>query len=90
MTLTVDLFGHINMTMKPLRKSIPAGEFKAKCLSLLDEVARSGEAVVITKRGKPVAEVVPFNSRTGGSLRGSVRFHDDITGSILDQWDIEK
>jgi len=50
----------------------------------------SGEAVVITKRGKPVAEVVPFKSRTGGYLRGSVRFHDDITGSILDQWDIEK
>lgn len=38
-------------------RTIPAGEFKAKCLALMDEVARTGEAVVITKRGKPVARL---------------------------------
>ncbi len=38
---------------------IPAGEFKAKCLQLMDRVARSRESIVITKRGKPVAKLVP-------------------------------
>ena len=36
--------------------TIPAGEFKAKCLKLLDKVAEKRETLVITKRGKPVAQ----------------------------------
>jgi prevent-host-death family protein len=36
---------------------IPAGEFKAKCLQLMDQVARSRESIVSTKRGKPVAKL---------------------------------
>ncbi len=39
-------------------KAITATEFKAKCLQLLDEVQRTGEELVISKRGKPVARVV--------------------------------
>jgi|SRR5271165_527673 len=41
-------------------REIPAGEFKAKCLALIDEVNRTGHEVVITKRGKPSAKLVPF------------------------------
>ncbi|MBI4705329.1 MAG: type II toxin-antitoxin system Phd/YefM family antitoxin, partial [Deltaproteobacteria bacterium] len=44
--------------MKP--KTIAAGQFKAKCLALLDEVAEHAESYVITKRGRPVARVVPL------------------------------
>ncbi len=38
-------------------RTIPAGKFKAKCLAILDEVNSSGEPVIVTKRGKPVARV---------------------------------
>lgn len=40
-------------------REIKAGEFKAKCLKLLDEVAETGEPIVVTKHGKPVACVKP-------------------------------
>lgn len=43
-------------------KTMPASEFKAKCLALMDEVARTGEAVLITKNGKPVAQLAPAPS----------------------------
>ena len=46
-------------------RSIAAGEFKAKCLAILDEVNATGEPVIVTKRGKPVARVdVPFQSKS--------------------------
>lgn len=43
-------------------KQIPAGEFKQGCLAILDDVAKSHSEVVITKRGKPVARLVPVIS----------------------------
>ncbi len=76
------------MTMKGT-KSIPAGEFKAKCLGLLDKVARTGEPLIVTKRNKPIAKVVPIKSSSKGSLRGSVVFHGDIVGAILDKWEAD-
>src|SRR5438552_8907195 len=36
-----------------------AGEFKAECLAIMDHVSKTGESVLITKRGKPVAKLVP-------------------------------
>ncbi|HWE83364.1 MAG TPA: type II toxin-antitoxin system Phd/YefM family antitoxin [Terracidiphilus sp.] len=42
-------------------RTIAAGQFKAKCLAILDEVNESGEAVVVTKRGKPVARVTAYD-----------------------------
>lgn len=44
-------------------ETIQASEFKAKCLALLDEVARTGETIVITKHGEPVAKLVPPGRR---------------------------
>ncbi len=55
-----------------LVREIPAGEFKQHCLALLDEVANTATPIVVTKRGKPVARVVPLDE-PGASLRGSVR-----------------
>jgi prevent-host-death family protein len=46
-------------------KSIAASAFKAKCLALMDEVARTGESIVITKNGKPVAQLAPAPGRIG-------------------------
>lgn len=68
--------------------TIPAGEFKAKCLKLIDEVAETRKTLVITKRGKPVAEVIPIPSRKG-PLFGSMRGSGEITGDIISPIDVE-
>jgi prevent-host-death family protein len=70
------------MTMG-ITMEIPAGEFKAKCLQLMDQVARSGEPIVITKRGKPVAKLVPPDAsepRTPlfGYMAGTAEIRGDI------------
>lgn len=70
-------------------RSIAAGEFKAKCLELLDRVARDGDAIVVTKRGRPVAKVVPVEPRTRRPLRGSVRYLSDIVEPIGEEWTVE-
>ena len=45
-------------------KKMAAGSFKANCLAIMDEVQAKHETVVITKRGKPVAKLVPLNTET--------------------------
>jgi prevent-host-death family protein len=69
-------------------RSVAAGEFKAKCLELLDRVARDGDAIVVTKRGRPVAKVVPVEPRVQRSLRGSVRYLSDVVAAIGDEWTV--
>ena len=59
----------------------PAAEFKSKCLRILDEVQESGASVIITKRGKRVAMLVPAPSvkpRLKGLWKGRVSSHGDI------------
>jgi prevent-host-death family protein len=68
---------------------IVAGQFKAKCLALLDEVATTGQPVVVTKHGKPVAQVLPVKAATVKPLRGSVLYQKDLVAPILDEWDME-
>ena len=70
-------------------KTIPAGEFKARCLALLDRVARTGEPLIVTKRGRPVAKLVPVEREGRSNLVGSVIFHEDVVASILDSWNVE-
>jgi prevent-host-death family protein len=72
-------------------KTIPAGQFKARCLAIMDEVQAKREAVVITKRGKPVAKLVPAEKEKDdifGFLKGKVTVHGDIVGPILtpEEW----
>jgi prevent-host-death family protein len=54
-------------------RTISASEFKAKCLAMLDEVAATGEEIVVTKRGHAVARVSPVTEPE--SLRDSVTFN---------------
>jgi prevent-host-death family protein len=72
--------------------TIPAGEFKAKCLKLLDQVAEKRETLVITKHGKPVAEVrpVPEQGDFVGSMRGTGEILGDIISPIDVEWDAMK
>ena len=72
-------------------RSIAAARFKAQCLKLLDEVAETGETIVVTKRGKPVARVEPVEEPR--SLKGSVTFHvsdEELLEPILEPWDVER
>ncbi|MGO9444338.1 MAG: type II toxin-antitoxin system Phd/YefM family antitoxin [Thiobacillaceae bacterium] len=50
--------------------SVNAAEFKAKCLKLIDEVTTTRETLVITKRGKPMAKLVPIEGETPTKLFG--------------------
>ena len=75
------------MTSMAHGKTIAASEFKARCLELLDEVARTREPVVVTKRGKPVARLMPLETEHALSLEGSVRYGGDIVGPTDPDWD---
>ena len=72
------------MVMKPT--TISAARFKAECLGLLDKVARTGKPLVITKRGRPVARVVPLE-KARRTLEGSIRWQGDIVSPLNLEWD---
>lgn len=76
------------MTMK--KRMMPAGQFKAECLALLDRVADTGESVVVTKRGRAVAEVIPVRTRAPRTLRASVTVRGDVVAPVLGDWDLER
>jgi prevent-host-death family protein len=70
-----------------VRRSIPASEFKARCLALLDDVAKNGHQLVVTKRGRPVARVVPVEPPR--DLVGSVTFlvsDDELLEPLYEDW----
>jgi prevent-host-death family protein len=72
---------------------IAAGEFKAKCLKLMDEVCRTGEEIVITKRGRAVARLLPARktaTKKGyGYLKGRARILGDIIGPTGETWEAD-
>ena len=85
-----DLEGHYDVTMKPgPRRTMTAAIFKARCLKVLDDVAMHGGRVVITKRGRPVAELGPVGRQPRKSLRGSVRVYGDIVSPLDEQWEVD-
>ena len=74
--------------------TIQASEFKAKCLGLMDHVARTGETILVTKNGKPVAELRPHRpprakSFIGGD-KGKIKILGDIISPIGVEWDALK
>lgn len=72
--------------------TIGAGEFKAKCLKILDEVQQQRRSVTILKRGKPVAKLVPVTERSSafiGSMKGSMEIIGDIVEPIDVQWEAD-
>jgi len=73
-------------------KRMAAGEFKARCLQVMDEVRATREPVVITKRGRPVAQLTPIPGRSGdifGCLAGVVEIVGDIEAPVVapDDWE---
>ena len=72
---------------------ISAAEFKAKCLKLMDEIARTGKPIVITKRGKPVAKLMPVEpvprKRLFGCMAGTVTYEGDLQAPLDVEWEAE-
>ena len=74
-------------------RTCKASEFKAKCLQLMDDVAETGETIIVTKNGKPVAQLVPLPNKPQtffGSLKGFVSIKGDIIGPVDAEWDVLK
>jgi len=74
-------------------KHMPAGKFKARCLSVMDDVNATGEPVIITKRGTPVAKVVPVTSKKRelfGFMAGEFRIVGDIERPVvsIEEWEV--
>ena len=74
-------------------KIMSAADFKAKCLDVLDQVAERRVSVVVTKRGKPVAEVVPIVRRPKhlwGAMKGELEIRGDIISPLEVEWEAMK
>ena len=80
--------------MKKRELTVGAAEFKAKCLELIDEVHdHKRNSVVITKRGKPYARLVPAEASKEpfvGCMQGTVQILDDLTKPIDIEWEALK
>jgi prevent-host-death family protein len=75
----------------PPVRTIPAGEFKARCLKLMDEVNETGVSIVITKRGRPVSRLMPVEQdrRAISGLLPELRgFWDDPAESVIEPEDV--
>lgn len=73
-------------------KTIKASEFKARCLSLMDDVAESGEEIIVTKNGRPVSRLVPVMNRPKevyGLHRGMWQMKDQLLDAADDQWETD-
>ena len=69
---------------------INASEFKARCLSLLDQVAETGEELIVLKRGRPVARVIPAgDAKPWLALRGRGEFVGDAVAPVISEAEIE-
>ena len=78
---------------KPIQE-IAISEFKAKCLSLLEEVSKTKTPLRITRRGKPLADVIPASPEAEerswiGSMSGSIEIVGEIVSPVIEIEDIE-
>jgi len=74
-------------------KTVTASEFRAKCLKLMDEVAATGAPICITKRGRPVARLIPESDPRRSILglhAGQSRILGDIISPIDVEWEAER
>lgn len=75
-------------------ETVSVSEFKATCLALLQKVRRTGQPILITRRGEPIAQVIPPLPAERpadwiGSMRGTGRILGDIVSPVMDESDWE-
>lgn len=73
-------------------QTIKASEFKAKCLHLMDLVNETNEEIIITKNGKPVSRLVPYQNHIDtlfGLHKNHISSHDDLIEPVDEKWDVE-
>ena len=76
-----------------MRQQIAAGKFKAQCLHLLDEVQRSRKEILITKRGRPVARLLPAEGSVTpilGRMKGSADLCGDLIAPVGESWSADE
>jgi prevent-host-death family protein len=81
---------HIMTIVRPTH--LPAAEFKAHCLELMDRVRTKRMEITVTKYGKPVAKLVPLDDEAPelfGFLSGSVTYNGDIVSGTGEVWNAE-
>ena len=73
-------------------ETLSVSVFKAKCLSVLQDVKKQKKRVIITKRGKPIAEVIPYESEQKDiPLKDTVIFMNDIVSPVAEKdWEVLK
>ncbi len=76
-------------------KTMRAGELKARCLKVIDQVRTTGEPVIITKRGLPAAKLVPVERRNDdifGRLKGVFQIVGDIESPAVppEEWEANR
>jgi prevent-host-death family protein len=90
---SIDDYGYNKGHLRDRMNEISISEFKAKCLGLIDEVQKTRQPLRITRRGKPVAEVIPagpdHTRKFVGDLVGMGKIIGDIVGHVLDVEDME-
>lgn len=76
-----------------MTKTMKASECKAKFLGVLDDVAAKHERVIVTKNGKPVAEIIPFVDKPKtlrGAMKGAIKILGDLDAPLDVEWDVLK
>lgn len=76
-----------------MSEKIQAGKFKAKCLKLMDKVHRTKRKIIITKRNKPIAQLVPIEEDSEtlfGRMKGTIHIVGDIFSPIDEVWDASR
>jgi prevent-host-death family protein len=71
---------------------IPAAQFKAECLKLMDQVEKTREPIVITKHGRPVAQLAPVSAEPDslfGYMKDTLRITGDVSAPIDVEWSAE-
>lgn len=76
-----------------MQEYIQAGKFKARCLKLMDQVQRTKKKIIITKRNKPIAQLIPVEEpevSLFGKMKGTVHIVGDIIAPIDEVWDASR
>ncbi len=73
-------------------ETLSVSKFKATCLAVLEEVSKKKKKIIITKRGKPIAEIVPVDYESKDvPLKDTVTYMGDIVSPVAeDEWEVLK